>query len=152
MKRFSSLLFISLFLFASSTWAQTSTSDKQLAHSCLEKYKQNDLDGAIADCSKAIELNPRSTDAYAVRGLIFMQKGNLEGAIADLDKALVLDPRNPNLYRGRGIVKLKKGEIDGSIADYDKAVDIDPSFESYRQRAMANFAKGNFDKAIKPVA
>lgn len=38
--------------------------------------------------------------------------------------------------------------MDGSIADYDKAIDIDRSLESYRGRALANFAKGNFDKAI----
>lgn len=148
MKWLSSLLLISLCLFASASWAQTSSPAKEVARSCLEKYKQNDKDGALADCTKAIELDARSTDSYAVRAVIFAEKGNFEGAIADLDKALVLDPRNPNLYRVRGIAKLKKGDLDGSIADYDKAVDLDPSLESYRQRALANFAKGNFDKAI----
>lgn len=148
MKRSSSLLPIALCLLASASWAQTSSPAKELARSCLEKYKQNDKDGAMADCTKAIELDARSADAYAVRAAILLEKGNFEGVIADLDKALMLDPRNPNVYRTRGIAKLKKGDLDGSIADYDKAVEIDHSLESYGGRALANFAKGNFDKSI----
>jgi tetratricopeptide (TPR) repeat protein len=148
MKRSSSLLPIALCLLASAAWAQTSSPAKELAGRCLEKYKQNDKDGAMADCTKAIELDARSTDAYALRATILMKKGDFEGAIADLDKALMLDPRNPNLYRARGLAKLKKRDLDGSIADYDKAVEIDHSLESYMQRALGNFLKGNFDKAI----
>lgn len=152
MRRSSSLLLISLCLFASSSWAQISSPAKELARSCLEKYKQNDKDRAMVDCTKAIELDARSTDAYVLRAVMLAEKGNFEGAILDLDKAVVLDPRNPNIYRLRGISKLQKGDLDGSITDYDKAVDIDHSFESYRERALANFAKGNFDKAIDDLS
>ena len=149
MKRLPSLLIISLCLFASASRAQTSGSPaKELARSCLEKYKQKDKDGAMADCAKAIELDARSTDAYVLRAVMLAEKRDFEGAINDLDKALVLDPRNPNLYRLRGVAKIQKGDLDGCISDYDKAVDLDPSLESYSQRAMANFTKGNWDKAI----
>ncbi|MDX6692747.1 MAG: hypothetical protein QOF02_350 [Blastocatellia bacterium] len=148
MKRSSSLLFIALFLFASSTWAQTSGPAKELADSCIAKYKQNDFDGALADCSKALELNPRSTDAYAMRGVLFLQKGNLEGALADLDKALGLDPRNAHLYGVRGMAKLKKGDFVDALADYDKVIEIEPSLANYKYRAIANYSAGNFDKAI----
>ena len=153
MKRcFSSLLFVSLFLFASSSWAQTSGSAKELFDGCLENYKRNDFDKALADCSRAIELDPRSTLAYAMRGLMLLQKGNFEGAIADTGKALELDPRNPVLYRQRGMAKFQKGDFDGAIADYDKAVEIEPSYESYRQRALPHFAKGNYDKVIDDLS
>ena len=148
MKRSFSLLIIALCLLASTSLAQTPSPAKELVGRCLQKFEQNDKDGALADCTKAIELDARSVDAYAVRATILTEKRNFEGAIADLDKVLALDPRNANVYRLRGICKLQKGDLDGSIADYDKAVDIDPSLESYSQRASANFLKGNFDKAI----
>lgn len=149
MKRLPSLLIISLCLFASASRAQTSGSPaKELARSCLEKYKQNDKDGAMADCAKAIELDARSADAYALRAVMLAEKRDFEGALNDLDKALALDPRNPNLYRLRGVINLQKKDLDSSISDYDKAVELDPSLESYRQRALAHFAKSNWDKAI----
>ena len=56
------------------------------------KINLQDYRGAIADYSKAIELNPNYNNAYHNRG---GAKGNLQdyrGAIADLSKAIELNP------------------------------------------------------------
>lgn len=149
MKRFASLLFAILILCTVTAVAQNSGPAKELADSCTQKFKANDLDGAFADCSKAIEIDSRASSAYAIRGLIYIQKDNLDNAIADLTKALELDPRNPALLRVRGMAKLKNKDFDGALADHNRVVEIDPSLDSYSQRALIHFAKGDYDKAIE---
>jgi tetratricopeptide (TPR) repeat protein len=52
------------------------------------KAQKGDLDGAIADYTKAIELKFDYTKAYNNRGLAKDNKGDLNGALADLNKAI----------------------------------------------------------------
>ncbi len=58
----------------------------------VAKEKKGDLVGAIADYSKAIELDPKDTIAYFNRGGAKQMKGDLDGAIADYSKAIELNP------------------------------------------------------------
>jgi tetratricopeptide (TPR) repeat protein len=51
-----------------------------------------DIDGAIADFTKAIEANPKYAEAYYYRGLARHAKRDLDGAIADFTKAVELKP------------------------------------------------------------
>lgn len=46
-------------------------------------YQKGDYDKAIADCSKAIELDPKLAEAYVYRGVVFCEKGDHDKAIAD---------------------------------------------------------------------
>ena len=49
---------------------------------------------AIADYTKAIELNPNYAEAYSNRGNMYYRKGNSVKAIADYKTALQLNPNN----------------------------------------------------------
>jgi tetratricopeptide (TPR) repeat protein len=57
-------------------------------------YKKGgrDLDGAIADFTKAIELKPDYAEAYYFRGLAKQAKRDLDGATTDFTKAIELKP------------------------------------------------------------
>ena len=52
---------------------------------------QGDLDGAIADCTRAIEIDPRGPIAYAVRGLARLGREEDAEAEQDFTKCLELD-------------------------------------------------------------
>ncbi|MCD4720944.1 MAG: tetratricopeptide repeat protein, partial [Desulfobacula sp.] len=52
------------------------------------------FDRAIADYTKALEINPGLHDTYYNRGIAWSEKGDLQRAIADCRKALSLDPGN----------------------------------------------------------
>src|SRR5215510_7245666 len=54
--------------------------------------KQGELDRAIAEFDKAIELNPRLADAWCNRGIAYYSKGDSDRAMADLSQAIALDP------------------------------------------------------------
>jgi tetratricopeptide (TPR) repeat protein len=47
-------------------------------------------DQAIADYTKALEIDPKYISAYNDRGLAYMSKGNYERAIADVTRAVEL--------------------------------------------------------------
>ena len=53
---------------------------------------QGDLINAIVTLTKAIALNPFSTDAFKERGQVKYEKGDMNGAKEDMQKVLEIDP------------------------------------------------------------
>jgi tetratricopeptide (TPR) repeat protein len=80
------------------------------------RQNQGDLDGAIADYNRAIELDPGVTRAYNNRGLAKYKKGDIDGAMADYNRAIELDPKPAYSYVNRASVKGRKGDLVGAIA------------------------------------
>ena len=60
------------------------------------------LDGMLSDSSKAVELDPGSTQAWNNRGIARQEKGDLDGALADYDRSLQLNPKVASTYHNRG--------------------------------------------------
>lgn len=53
---------------------------------------QKDLEGAIADCTEAIRLQPRFADAYLSRGVARLERGQSAAAAEDFTRALETAP------------------------------------------------------------
>ena len=105
--------------------AQTSAFAPYYNNRGLAKEGKGDQDGAIADYSRAIELDPKfAAGAYSNRGLAKEAKGDHDGAIADYSRAIELDPKQPRVYINRGFAKQAKGDVDGAIADYNRASEL----------------------------
>ncbi len=58
----------------------------------LARYGKGEIDAAIADFTKAIELNPDLAWAHAERGIALLWRGDSAAAQQNLDRALQLDP------------------------------------------------------------
>lgn len=113
------------------------------------KYEKYYDDGAIADYSKAIEINPKNKLAYAYRARIKEEKNDSDGSIADLSKAIELDSKYAYAYNARGIIKKHKKDLDGAIADFNKAIEIDPKYsDAYFNRGLVKGDKLDYDDAI----
>jgi tetratricopeptide (TPR) repeat protein len=71
------------------------------------------IDAAIAEYSKAIELNPKLANAYANRGELHIQKKEPEKAFQDLKKAVDLDPKgqDPSTIRARAILATAAAKV-----------------------------------------
>ena len=54
-------------------------------------YRKGDLDAALADLSRAIELNPTFMLAYVNRGIVLYRMGKLDLALADVARARRID-------------------------------------------------------------
>jgi tetratricopeptide (TPR) repeat protein len=108
-----------------------------------------DVNGAIADFSRAIELDAKLTSAFYNRGIARLQKDDFDGAIGDLSRAIELSPKTADYYNDRGLAKLRKGDDDGAIADFRRAIDLDPKNAlAYRNRALAENIKKDADGAL----
>ena len=77
------------------------------------KRAKGDMEGAIADYCRAIELDPRAAAAYCNRGIAKKAKDDSEGAIADYNRAIELDPKDATAYYNRGIAKKGSSGISG---------------------------------------
>ena len=113
------------------------------------KVDKGNLDGALADFTKAIELKPDYADAYISRGVVKDIKGDKDGAIADFNKAIELKPDYADAYNNRGNVKSDKGDLDGALADFTKAIELKPNYaEAYNNRGYVKKAKSDMDGAL----
>lgn len=119
-----------------------------LNKSGFDKYLMSDYDGAIADYTKAIELNPKYVEAYCNRGTAELQKRDYDGAYADGNQAIAIDPKYADGYFIRGQAKSAKSDYDGAIADFNQAMSLSPSSPYVTHRAFAKKAKHDLDGAI----
>ena len=108
-----------------------------------------DLDRAIADLDKALQLNPRSPLAFIKRAAIFQEKGDFDRAITDYNSALAVPPKSAAAFYGRGEAYRAKNDFDRAITDYGSALRFDKNLTAaYRGRAKAYQAKGDLDTAL----
>jgi tetratricopeptide (TPR) repeat protein len=94
----------------------------------VERKRIGDLDGAIADYSAAIALDPKDVFAYNNRGNSWRDKGNLSRAIEDYSAALRIDPGYTAAYVNRGLVYEKMKNLDAARADYREAIKRPPKY------------------------
>jgi tetratricopeptide (TPR) repeat protein len=119
-------------------------SDGDLVNRGIEKGKQGDLDGAIADFNRAIELNPKDDAPYYNRAQAKRLKKDTAGAIADYTRAIELGSTNPAAYNNRGNARAENKDLDGAIADYTRAIELKPDYaRAHYNRAVVKKDKGD---------
>jgi tetratricopeptide (TPR) repeat protein len=124
--------------------AAPDASDGDLVNRGIEKAKNNDLDGAIANFNRAAELNPKDDAPYYNRAQARRLKNDTAGAIADYTKAIELGSRNPAAFNNRGNARAEIKDRDGAIADYTRAIELKPDYaRAYYNRAMLKKQKGD---------
>jgi tetratricopeptide (TPR) repeat protein len=141
--RYFSVLFICLFILISTVQAQELTSASEYSQRAITRFEKNDLEGAIADFTKVIELNgPNLEFCYYFRGLAHYRKGNLDQAIDDLSKAISIKG-DARFYDDRANLLAKHGDLDRAIADLDMAIKVAPQFaKAYGDRGLLRLMKG----------
>jgi TonB family protein len=80
--------------------------------------QQDQNDRAIADFTKAIELDPEAANAYNQRGVAYAGRLDFDSAIADFDKAIQFDPLLNNAHYNRGLAFSAKGDEARARADF----------------------------------
>lgn len=91
--------------------------------------KNGDLDLAVADFGKALELKPADSRTFLDRGQAFARKGKDDLAGIDYSKAIELDPKFAEAYFSRAEMYERVHKPEMAVADYEKALELDPSNE-----------------------
>lgn len=114
------------------------------------KLRNGDSDGAIADFSRAISLEPSNSGYYLIRANAKERKRDFAGAIADYARAIKFAREDKDvIYLVRAEAREQTGDLDGAIADYTRAIKINPKFaDAYHGRGLAKQKKG----AVKGAA
>ena len=88
----------------------------------IAKYNMDDLLGADADFTLAVELNPVFTGAFYYRAITRSRLGNYDDALNDFQQAIELRPDLPDPYYSRGVTRLLNQQFEAAIADFDKFI------------------------------
>jgi tetratricopeptide (TPR) repeat protein len=91
------------------------------------------LEDAIADYTKAIELDPQHTRAYNNRGNAYISLGETESALRDYDTALELDPDLALTYFNRGLLHYQLGNPEQAIVDLEMYLELVPDADDRAQ-------------------
>jgi len=84
----------------------------------LKGTRSIQLDTALKDCTRAIELTDNPASVLDSRAMVFYRLGRMEEARADLDAALKISPDLPASLFMRAIVRLKDNDREGAQADF----------------------------------
>ena len=116
---------------------------------CYARYKLEQFRDAVADCTEAFRLDPKSAEAYYLRGVIRSESlGDNRKAVSDFDQAIVLDPKYASAYLKRGNARFRLGDQKGGLNDYSRAISLDPSAgDAYYNRGIARYNTGDKDGA-----
>ncbi len=111
----------------------------------------NDLDKALSDYNRAIEL-AGNYDFYVNRGVIYGRKGDFDNAIKDFDFVLS-KIENASAYSNRGLANDMLGNYEKSLQDYNKAIELEPNSYSYfYNRSLVHYRMKNYQKALEDIS
>jgi tetratricopeptide (TPR) repeat protein len=119
----------------------------------LVRAKQGDLDRAIEEFSRAIELEPQLAAAWFDRGLSRERKGDVERAMADYSRAIAIEPANLAFRLRRGIVRGMSANFEGAMEDCSMVIERDSrAAPAYVTRSCARRGTGDFKGAIEDAS
>jgi tetratricopeptide (TPR) repeat protein len=107
---------------------------------------REDNEKAIADFTKAIELDPKRA-AYN-RGLTHAARGEYDQAIGEYDEAIKSNPSDAAAFNARAGAYNSKGNRERAAADWNEALRLDPKLAAaYLNRGNAFYNKGDRELA-----
>jgi predicted aspartyl protease/tetratricopeptide (TPR) repeat protein len=111
---------------------------------------RHEFERALADLSKAIELDANGSDYLYARATIYKQTGQTPLALADLDAVLVLKPEFIEAYISRAQIRLGQKNNAAALTDLDAAAALAPPRGDVRHTLAQLYAGAeNFAAAIK---
>jgi tetratricopeptide (TPR) repeat protein len=115
----------------------------------LAAYGKRNLDEAVDNMNKAIEMLPTRGEYYAARGFFYLEDGVPDKAKADFDKALKIYPFEMLAHYGRGIMAYKDKNWDDALQHFTGAFRADPKRpETLYYLALVYHRKGQNTAAL----
>jgi serine/threonine-protein kinase len=113
------------------------------------KMRRQNFTGAVANFSRAIQLQPDDEKAYILRANAYFKLRKRQAAFQDCSRAVQLKPDEPNTYVCRGIAYFGLQNRQAAITDFNRAIQVDPNHATaYYVRGIAYRVLGNKSAAI----
>ena len=120
----------------------------------LERGKLNvrmlAFDDAVADTSKALDMDASQLDAYFWRGMALGRQRKLDAAIADLSIYLEHRPNDSRAFTKRGVRYIWNGDLASAEKDLRRAIELDAAnAEAHDDLGVIVAQRGELDKAAQ---
>jgi tetratricopeptide (TPR) repeat protein len=111
------------------------------------------LEQARHAADRALALDPRLADAYAVRGLVVASLDwDLEAAERDIERAIAINPSYARAHQYLSSVLTIRGRFDEAVAAAQRARDLDPlSATEATTLGIRLFYAGRYDEALNQL-
>ncbi|HJT33305.1 MAG TPA: tetratricopeptide repeat protein [Pirellulales bacterium] len=118
----------------------------------VARGEQGDLDGAIADCTAALRIEPRSQKAYTDRAIAYGKKREMTLALNDLEVAMAMGPPSAKVFGIRGAVRASMHDYRGALDDLNRALRMNPrDAAAYSNRTAVHTKLGNLAEALADI-
>jgi serine/threonine protein kinase/Tfp pilus assembly protein PilF len=108
---------------------------------------------ALADFSRAVELDPSLAHAWTNRGVVYLDLGQPAQAVTDCSRAVELDPSLAFAWYNRATVYRRLGQNDRALADYSRYIEREPKDpEAWHNRGAAHLDLGRPEEAVADLS
>ena len=116
----------------------------------LSKIHLGNLENAIADFDRFIDLSPGDPDGYYQRGICRIHRGDWDDTIADFIEAKSLNrDLSVKCFSWIGFAKGRKEDYHGALEAYGCSLALNSDFvPAYYNRGVTHAGQGNHDSAI----
>lgn len=115
----------------------------------VSQLERNQVQAALTDLSKAIELDSNLMIAYRSRAQLRGFLGDRTGALRDFDHVLRLNPDRTDALDARAQLRLQWNDLTGAIADLSEAIKLSPQSPGLIfNRAMTYSRLGNYQASV----
>ncbi len=122
----------------------------RLCDSAIELANKKDYAAAIAEWSKALQLDAADAKAHYGLALALHNQGQLPAAVAEYRKSLDLDPENATTHTNYGAALVAAGKLDDGMDQFSKALAIDPQAAgAHGNLGIALLEKGRTAEALE---
>ncbi len=112
--------------------------------------KQHRNADAIADCSRAIALQPSLPEAFLVRGRAYKESKQLAEAAKDFERAIELRRDFFDAIVEYATVLHRMNRFEEALAQHERAIALNPELaEGFQDRACALQNLGRYDEALQ---
>lgn len=120
------------------------------AHRCSAYVQTGALQDAIADCTKALEKNPKNGAATYARAVAYLAAKQPEKALPDLEKTVELSPDHTEAHFQIAEMALAKDDPLRAMREYTIVLQQRPGWASaYSRRAAAKESVGDYRGAAE---
>jgi len=122
-----------------------------LKHFLARVYMEDaQIDLAIDELDKILEIQPENYDAYYDLGRIYFELGSYDLAIENFENVLQYKEDNVWIYYYLGQAYEANDEVEKALSNHLKAIALDETFHpAYKKAGILFLARNDFDDAIE---
>lgn len=109
----------------------------------LSHYNRNELEQALSQFRKVLDLNPSNLQARLMSAMILLQQKRVDDAITEVNRVIDADDKYPLAHNILGSAYIAKGDADAALKELNRALELDPKLvDAHLKKGIVNLARG----------